>query len=105
MVYEFLEILPRLHKEVVVHVHDILLPQHYCRNWYEQKFFWDEQYLLQAFLTMNDTFQVLWAGQYMHLNYPDELAKAFPSYTQIRSHRDAFMREWGHKSFWMQRIK
>jgi hypothetical protein len=35
---------------------------------------------LQAFLSFNTTFEVLWAGQWMHIKYPDLLMKAFPSY-------------------------
>jgi hypothetical protein len=41
--------------------------------------FWNEQYLLQAFLSFNTTFEVLWAGQWMQMKHPDLLARAFPS--------------------------
>jgi hypothetical protein len=42
--------------------------------------FWNEQYLLQMFLSFNATFEVLWAGQWMHIKHPDLLLEAFPSY-------------------------
>jgi len=42
--------------------------------------FWNEQYLLQAFLAFNDSFEVLWAGSLMHLDHPDQLKAAFASY-------------------------
>jgi len=59
VVYEFLEILPRLRPGVVVHVHDIFLPNDYPHKWLnEHRFFWTEQYLLQAFLCMNRNFTV-----------------------------------------------
>ena len=49
--YEYLEILPRLKKDVLIHAHDIFLPRSYPREWmYERRWFWTEQYLLQAFL-------------------------------------------------------
>ena len=79
--YEYLEILPRLNKGVVIHVHDIFLPAEYPKVWpLGSGQFFNEQYLLQAFLAFNNSFAVLWAGSYMHLNYPDALEKAFSSY-------------------------
>jgi len=95
--YLFLEVLPVLRKGVVVHVHDIFLPAEYPREWIvDQHFFWTEQYLLQAFLSFNDSFEVLWAGSYMHLTHPEKLEKAFSSYK-----RDA----WWPGSFWMRKTK
>ena len=79
--YEFLEILPRLKPGVVVHVHDIFLPKEYDVEFFKRhKVFLNEQYLLQAFLTFNDRFEVLWAGNFIHTNHPDRLKAAFRSY-------------------------
>jgi hypothetical protein len=79
--YEILEILPRLAPGVLVHLHDIFLPVEYPREWVmEWHRFWNEQYLLQAFLCGNRDFEVLWAGTWMHLRHPEKLAAAFPSY-------------------------
>ena len=77
----FLEVLPRLRPGVVVHIHDIFMPVEYPKQWVlDEHRFWNEQYLLQMFLSFNTTFEVLWAGQWMHIKYPDLLMKAFPSY-------------------------
>ena len=77
----YLEILPRLNKGVLVHVHDIFLPAEYPREWVVgEHYFWNEQYLLQAFLAFNYTFKIRWAASYMHLSHPDQLAAAFNSY-------------------------
>jgi len=79
--YEFLEILPRLNKGVLIHIHDIFLPAEYPKQWvFERNLFWNEQYLLQAFLANNSAFKVLWGGSYMHLKNPEKLAKSFSSY-------------------------
>jgi hypothetical protein len=95
--YEYLEILPRLNKGVIIHFHDIFLPAEYPREWVLRQFkFWNEQYLLQAFLTFNDRFEVLWGGSFMHLKHPELLERAFPSYE--RSQR------WPG-SFWIRKIK
>ena len=77
----FLEVLPRIRPGVVVHLHDIFMPLEYPKEWVlDLHRFWNEQYLLQAFLSFNTTFEVLWAGQWMQIKYPDLIAKAFPSY-------------------------
>lgn len=77
----FMEVLPRIRPGVVVHVHDIFMPLEYPKQWVlDRHRFWNEQYLLQAFLSFNTTFEVLWAGQWMHIKYPELLTRAFPSY-------------------------
>ncbi len=95
---EFLEILPRLRSGVIAHVHNIYLPAEYPKEFVlENYLFWTEQYLLQAFLTYNSAFEVLWGANFMHLNHADELEAAFSSYR-----RDI---EWPPSSFWMRRTR
>ncbi len=95
--YEYLEILPRLNKGVLVHIHDIFLPAEYPKKWIKELHrFWSEQYLLQAFLAFNNSFEVLWAGSYIHLNHPEKLARAFGSYNRGKTLPG---------SFWMRRVQ
>lgn len=95
--YEYLEILPRLNKGVVIHFHDIFLPAEYPKEWIlKYHIFWTEQYLLQAFLTFNKNFEVLWAASYMHLKNFEKLEKAFKSYNR---------NERWPGSFWIRKIK
>ena len=94
--YEFLEILPRLKKGVIVHFHDIFLPAEYPKGWVLNKLrFLNEQYLLQAFLAFNRSFEVIWAGSYMHLKHPVKLEAAFKSYKR---------NERWPSSFWIRKI-
>jgi len=93
-----------LNNGVFVHIHDIVLPKVYYKPWHPV-FYWNEQYLLLAFVTFNDTFKIIWAGNFMHLNYPKELKGAFPSYKWFKENIDEKKRFHGHKSFWIQRIK
>jgi predicted O-methyltransferase YrrM len=59
VVYEILEILPILSSGVIVHIHDIFLPDDYPAKWIsEDRFFWNEQYMLQAFLSMNKDYKI-----------------------------------------------
>jgi predicted O-methyltransferase YrrM len=93
---ELLEIVPRLAPGVFVHVHDIFLPAEYPRRWLlEDRYFWTEQYLLQAFLAFNGQFEVVWSGQLMHLDHPDVLRRAFASYAD---------RPASPGSFWFRRV-
>lgn len=78
--YEFLEILPRLKPGVIVHVHDIFLPDDYPAHWVHNQRFWNEQYALQLFLAFNSRFRVLWAGNYMRVKHPQLLAQVVPDY-------------------------
>lgn len=94
--FEYLEVFPRLKPGVLVHVHDIFLPAEYPERWVKaERRFWNEQYLLQAFLAFNSGFEVLWSASWMHLHHPGLLAEAFPSYGPG---------VWPG-SFWMRRTK
>lgn len=96
--HEYLEILPRLAPGVLVHVHDISLPKPYPRVYFEQGLYWNEQYLLQAFLAFNSRFDVVWPGNYMILKYPDRVCSVFPEYHAMRRHYP----QSEPSSFWMR---
>ena len=93
--YLFLEVLPRLAPGVLVHVHDIFLPREYPRYWVRDRLrFWNEQYLLQAFLAFNTQFRVVWASHWMAQRYPERLATVIPSFGPGKS----------PGSFWIERV-
>jgi hypothetical protein len=57
-----LQVLPLLKPGVIVHIHDIFLPYEYPRLFFaDYALYWAEQYLLQAFLSFNSSFEVLCA--------------------------------------------
>jgi|tagenome__1003787_1003787.scaffolds.fasta_scaffold20742861_2 hypothetical protein len=82
---EYLEILPRLKPGVLVHIHDISLPERYPRVYFEEQNYWNEQQLLQAFLAFNSAFEVLWPGNAMLLRHRDEVMAAFPEIDAMRA--------------------
>lgn len=65
VVYEFLHILPTLRPGVIVHVHDIFLPDDYPEAWMKQHRSYTEQWVLAAFLHKNHDWRVLWSSYYM----------------------------------------
>ena len=62
LLFIYFQILPILQKGVLIHIHDIFTPRHYPQEWLTQKMrFWNEQYLLEAFIYNNTGFKILFA--------------------------------------------
>jgi hypothetical protein len=77
---EYLELLPTLKKGVIVHVHDIFSPRDYPEVWIKDDVrFWNEQYMLEAFLSHNNNWRIIGALNYLHHNYYANLKSAAPS--------------------------
>jgi predicted O-methyltransferase YrrM len=98
VVVEYLKILPQLKKGVIVHIHDIFMPYDYPQNWIqEHRRFWDEQYLLQAFLAFNSAYEVTLASHYLSRKYTENFDNACPVYA--RKYRKLPV-----SSFWIKRV-
>jgi predicted O-methyltransferase YrrM len=77
VVHLVLEVLPRLADGVVVHVHDIFWPHDYPQGWVRAGFGWNEQYLLQAYLSGNARAHVLALNHWLAVRHPDAVESAF----------------------------
>jgi glycosyltransferase involved in cell wall biosynthesis len=97
--FEFLHILPNLPKGVIVQVHDIFSPRDYPAQWLNvERRFWNEQYLLEAFLSFNGEFEIICSlNHLMHLGLP-QFKRAFPILAERGP--DPFV-----GSFWFRRVK
>jgi len=73
----FHEIVPRLRVGVVVHVHDVFLPEEYPENWVMEGRGWNESYLVRSFLSYNSSFAITWGTRYMVLNHLEAVRRAF----------------------------
>jgi len=98
---EYLELLPHLPKGVWVHVHDIFTPCDYPSPWITDEVkLWNEQYLLEAFLTHNRDFRVAWMMGHMFQAHPEAVLKGCPGLQRARKE--------GHNvvggSFWMEKV-
>lgn len=83
--YEYCEILPRLAPGVWVHVHDISLPAPYPRAYHRLRRYWNEQYVLQAYLTHNSRVEIVWPGNWLMHRDPARMTAAFsPEYGRMR---------------------
>lgn len=80
VLFEYLEILPSLKKDVLVHIHDILTPKDYFGEWLVEKVkFINEQYLVEAFLSFNEKYKIIGALNYLYHKHFDELSSVCPS--------------------------
>jgi predicted O-methyltransferase YrrM len=96
VLFEFLELLPRLKSGVLVHVHDIFLPKDYPETWLiKEHKFWNEQYVLEAFLTLNKEFKIVAALNYLFHHHQEALYKACPLLAKKCTLEP--------RSFWMRR--
>lgn len=78
--------------------HDIFLPWEYPRHIIvDHRCFWAEQYLLQAFLALNNSYEVMFASQAVIREHPNQLTPIVPSFEpDTESARQA-------SAFWLRR--
>lgn len=85
VLFEYLELLPTLRNGVIVHVHDIFSPKNYLQGWLEKDVrFWNEQYLLEAFLSNNTSWKVIGALNYLRHHHFERLQAVAPFLTHDR---------------------
>ena len=71
-VHVYLRLLPQITKKIYVHIHDIFLPKGYPIAWLNQEHnFWNEQYLLLAWLMDNARTKVLYCSGYNEIRNTD----------------------------------
>ncbi|MCU1343653.1 MAG: methyltransferase family protein [Candidatus Acidoferrum typicum] len=103
--YLYLEILPRLNKGVIVHIHDVPFPYNtpfppetwvFERDW---PVFWTEAMLLQAFLCHNSEFQIRLSLPLIRFKDEEFLRQSVPGYDQRKgTGTDTY------SSIWLERI-
>lgn len=98
VLFEYLEILPQLQSGVLIHLHDIFSPFDYPDSWiYQDHRLWNEQYLLEAFLSFNSDFRILGAVNYLFHNHRLDILAKCPILKAQESLREP-------ASFWMQKV-
>lgn len=98
VLFEYLTLLPLLNKGVIVHIHDIFTPNDYLHEWlFSERLFWNEQYLLEAFMSFNAAFEVIGALNYLSHHHTTAFSSKCPIFAKEKG------REPG--SFWIRKIK
>jgi predicted O-methyltransferase YrrM len=76
---EILEILPRLKSGVYVHIHDIFTPFDYPDQWVRKEVrFWNEQYLVEAFLSGSCEYSLIGALYFLSRRFPEKVMEKLP---------------------------
>jgi len=79
VLFEILELFHILNKGVIVHLHDIFSPADYPEVWVlEDVHFWNEQYLLEAFLSCNKQWAIIGALNFLHHEHHEALKETCP---------------------------
>jgi hypothetical protein len=96
VLFEILELLPQIKPGVFVHVHDIYTPHDYPHEWViNDRKLWNEQYLLEAYLSENPNWEILAAGNWLARHHRERLSAACP---RLLRHPAV-----SSGSFWMRR--
>ncbi len=95
-----LEVLPRIRPDVIVHFHDISLPYEYSKGYFTNpqfRMFWTEAYLLQAFLSCSNNFEILLAISYLQTDHMSSFCNVFSRFNLADN--------WANSgSFWIRRV-
>lgn len=83
VLFECLELLPVLNRGVIVHIHDIFSPNDYTNLCKGMGMFWNEQYLLEAFLMYNSAWKIIGALNYLKHNHYEQLKEKCPFLSQV----------------------
>lgn len=74
----YLDVIPRLASGVVIHVHDVFIPEEYPRDWVlGEERSWNEQYLLQALLMYSKGFRVIFGSHCATCFFHEQVVSVF----------------------------
>ena len=96
VLFEIIQILPVLNSGVIVHIHDVFSPKDYLDEWIFSHVLWNEQYLLEAFLTYNDHYKIIGAVNFLKHHHFDALAEKCPILAKNSNAEPG--------SFWIQKV-
>jgi hypothetical protein len=84
--FELFEVLPRLRKGVLVHVHDMFWPFEYPKGWVmDQNRSWNELYAVRAFLMYQEQFEIVFFNDFFRQACHDVVEATYPAFLRKRS--------------------
>jgi predicted O-methyltransferase YrrM len=92
VVYLYLEVLPRLSPDVMIHIHDIYFPYDYQRDLLHTIFQSSETALLHALLIHNSRLEIAFCLSHLHYDRREVLKEVFPEYSS-QNDRDGLTHE------------
>jgi predicted O-methyltransferase YrrM len=76
--YLLLEVVPALRPGVLVHVHDVFTPRDYPEEWSRRRWFWTEQYVVEALLSHSTQLEIVLAVNFLENDHGSEFREACP---------------------------
>jgi Methyltransferase domain len=93
VLFEYLQILPTLAPGVIVHIHDMFTPRDYPAEWLQgRQYFWNEQYLVEAFLCNNSNWEILLAANMLMHDHFELFKSKCPSLDAVNVPRSFYIR-------------
>ena len=87
-----------MNKGVLIHIHDIFSPRDYPDDWIKTRLrLWNEQYLVEAFLSFNKEFKILHAAHYLRYTFERQYFSMCPELSKILTLTDPC-------SLWLEKI-
>ena len=81
--YVCFTILPRLASGIYIHFHDIFYPFEYPEAWFfDQNRSFNEIYFMQAFLTENTDYEIIFFNDFMARHHLDEINRVMPLFAR-----------------------
>jgi hypothetical protein len=81
--FALFEVLPRLARGVLVHIHDMFWPFEYPRRWViEENRSWNELYAVRAFLSYNDAWRIMLFNDYLAKLERGMIEATYPPFMQ-----------------------
>lgn len=81
VIHHFQKMLPRLSPGVIIHIHDIFYPFEYPRPWVmDMNLSWNELYYVQAFLTDNQNYEILFWNDFIAQHHISLMAEVAPTF-------------------------
>ena len=65
-----------------MHFHDIWYPFEYPKDWLYRGMFWNEAYLLRAFLMYNHAFEIVMFNNYVLRCLTEQVKSGFPGFLE-----------------------
>ena len=81
--YLFLHVIPELKPGVIIHVHDFFFPFEYPNEFIKRKLFWNEMYLVWAFLIGNCDYEILLSNFFLFKKINSTVNELFPFIKEV----------------------
>lgn len=97
--YLVFSVLPALKSGVLVHIHDVLWPFEYPKQWLDEGRAWNEAYLVRAFLMYNRLFEMIFFNSFIAAHHRNMLERYMP----LAVRHSASATTVGNSSLWLRK--